>query len=571
MCKGELIVAHGSAITYRLAGPDEPPAATRPGRRRAVLVGIGILVGGTLATLALFRTSEPGKQNGAMVQHAQFAQLPPPRPAPPAAAPQREEAAPQQQVRTEAPPVDRDRLAALPVRPASRPQVAEVKQPAQPEKKPQETAEQAARRAEEELRARLERVPELDLDNSKEAKSATGARERIAKLAKTIQEKMKGKADGFVLDLIEKRADLAGLPFLKGKDCTLDKGQARTLAEMSQTIRACLDDAVPGRSSGARVIRPPSDPGMAWYARPDPDLFWSQFSSASRGRDPKAIPALQQLLAAEHHGMRLSLVAHLGKTRDKVASATLARAAVFDLNPQVRQSAVSALMDRPAEEHRGVLLDALRHPWGPAATHAGQALARLRDKGAVPELLRLLDEPEPTAPLLKKVGGKEVAMVRELVRINHLRNCLLCHAPSPGSRDILVQGPVPVPGQELPPVSSTVYYSARRGETLVRADVTYLRQDFSAQMLVPEHGNWPEMQRYDFVVRTRPLTKAELLAWAAREQRVGPEPLSEHRQAVLHALREITGLNAPPSAQAWLDALARQPEHAGFLWRNRTP
>ncbi len=44
----------------------------------------------------------------------------------------------------------------------------------------------------------------------------------------------------------------------------------------------------------------------------------------------------------------------------------------------------------------------------------------------MPALEKLLDEPAPDAPF--KQGGKWLK--RELVRVNHLRNCLLCHASS---------------------------------------------------------------------------------------------------------------------------------------------
>ena len=47
-----------------------------------------------------------------------------------------------------------------------------------------------------------------------------------------------------------------------------------------------------------------------------------------------------------------------------------------------------------------------------------------------------------------------------------------------------------------------------RGDA-VRADVTYLTQDFSVMQPVIDHGPWPDMQRFDFFARTRPLTEEE--------------------------------------------------------------
>src|SRR5262245_21820805 len=105
-----------------------------------------------------------------------------------------------------------------------------------------------------------------------------------------------------------------------------------------------------------------------------------------------------------------------------------------------------------------------------------------------------LKEPDPTAPV-KKGGG--VVAVRELVRINHLRNCSLCHAQAV---DVLprLRAPIPDPKQPLP----RVYYDAPRGPR-VYADIVLLRQDFSVMQEVANRGKWPKWQRFDYVVRER--------------------------------------------------------------------
>ncbi len=88
-------------------------------------------------------------------------------------------------------------------------------------------------------------------------------------------------------------------------------------------------------------------------------------------------------------------------------------------------------------------------------------------------------------------------MKRELVRFNHLRNCLLCHAPSHSQTD-LVRGLIPTPGVPIP----VEYYHRSHGD-FVRADVVYLKQDFSVMHHVEDAHPWPAMQRFDYVVRVR--------------------------------------------------------------------
>jgi hypothetical protein len=132
-----------------------------------------------------------------------------------------------------------------------------------------------------------------------------------------------------------------------------------------------------------------------------------------------------------------------------------------------------------------------------------------------------------------------------MVRVNHLRNCFLCHAPSLDTRDP-VQGSVPTPGQPLP-----AGYSAGRGKgPFVRADVTYLRQDFSVMQRVEKPDRWPAWQRFDFLVRTRALTPQEAAALDKGE----PAPhrmLYPQREAVLFALRELTGEDLGPGGADW--------------------
>src|SRR5262249_44339693 len=97
-------------------------------------------------------------------------------------------------------------------------------------------------------------------------------------------------------------------------------------------------------------------------------------------------------------------------------------------------------------------------------------------------------------------------------------------------------GELPAPDQAVP------LWSASHGNPLVpsvRADVTYLRQDFSLLQEVPEAAPWPARQRFDFLVRERVLTEEEGQAYQAAFG--GPEERSPYRQAARSALRELTG------------------------------
>src|SRR5207247_1005390 len=129
-------------------------------------------------------------------------------------------------------------------------------------------------------------------------------------------------------------------------------------------------------------------------------------------------------------------------------------------------------------------------------------------------LIRTLEEPDPAGPRTLRT---KYTVLEEVVRINHLNNCLLCHPPA-------VAGGEPVPGVD-PVVNMTVPATAQaanliarlqgiaagggghdyanratsttgltggRGRrprlvplqvpVVVRADITFVRQDFSVQL-----------------------------------------------------------------------------------------
>src|SRR5262249_18497916 len=157
-----------------------------------------------------------------------------------------------------------------------------------------------------------------------------------------------------------------------------------------------------------------------------------------------------------------------------------------------------------------ILLIGLRYPWPAVAKNAAEAIVQLRRADLASELATMLDQPDPRAPIVREVNGMKIHVVRELVRINHHRNCLLCHPPA-NTPDIMRQGKIDAANlftdksletltAEAPPngqPTSAAYYGPSFPDNLVRADITYLRQDFSMVQQVLDDKSTPFPQRFD--------------------------------------------------------------------------
>ncbi|MGH7224739.1 MAG: hypothetical protein ACRELF_16070, partial [Gemmataceae bacterium] len=185
------------------------------------------------------------------------------------------------------------------------------------------------------------------------------------------------------------------------------------------------------------------------------------------------------------------------------------------------------------------------------ARRAAEAITKLERNDLLPQLIVVLEQPDPRAPVTREVKGKRVPVVREMVRVNHHRSCLLCHAPGNTGKvsSDAVSAEVPVPGQPLNSPSGP--YNASRQEILVRVDVTYLRQDFSALQAVADANPWPEMQRFDFLVRTRALSDDEAATYRDKLRPREAGEFSPYQRAALAALRELTGRDTEPTPEAW--------------------
>jgi hypothetical protein len=374
-------------------------------------------------------------------------------------------------------------------------------------------------------------VDEVDLNPPPKLKSLLGSvkEPKGAKETKPAAEEPSKSIE----ELVAKRSDLAGLPLQLGKDCQKQEKAAKRMGALSQQYRRLSVKS--SRSSG---LSPSEDtPGDQTIV----DLLRSEACKYG-GAD---LAVLVQMFQANSRSCRLELVKLLAASKDKEATPLLAQRALYDLDEGVREAAIAALKSRPRDEYRRILFDGLRYPWSTVADRAADALVALKDRAVVPKLVALLDQPDPAAPFQNEKGQWIVA---EMVRVNHLRNCTLCHARST-SKDDPVRGVIPTPGKELP----VVYYDKAKGD-FVRADITYLRQDFSVFQAVEGAAPWPYFQRYDYLVRRRPATPGEVNERALAE---GPANYPQ-REAVLYALRELTGLDIGPSSAEWKQAILRE-------------
>src|SRR5262249_1450943 len=143
----------------------------------------------------------------------------------------------------------------------------------------------------------------------------------------------------------------------------------------------------------------------------------------------------------------------------------------------------------------------------------------------------------------------------------HLRNCLLCHPPSANAND-LVRGVVPTPGK---PMLTGCYGAATASGDFVRADITFLRQDFSVSLPVKDAAPWPDDQRFDFVTPVRPAKPEEMPEIAAKPSNYA------QREAVLYALRGLSGKDGGDSTDKWRELLSLATDKDANLDQTGTP
>jgi hypothetical protein len=395
------------------------------------------------------------------------------------------------------------------------------------------------------LPQKLADVPEVSFEGPHpKTLQADEAFEHIAHTVDKIHHVNAKKRDAFVEALLSKRADLSGMPMAMGDSCRLTPERGQQFLIELQNLRVAM--ANPHALSGTI----------------------SRNFRNGQSHPEARIASLMQVLGPESVQLRQEMIKVLAEIDQAGATRALASLAVFSLEDDVRRAAVEGLKNRPEKDYNDILLKGLNYPWPAVAARAGDAVAKLKRRDLVPQLVDMLEAPDPRAPQVKEIHGKKVPLVRELVKVNHLRNCLLCHAPADtkGSADNaqdlpvkvvfarkitgMLTAPVPLPNQQLPtPSPSGGYGQFSVPGTLVRIDVTYLRQDFSVKLPVADAKPWPDSQRFDFLVRTRQITEKEAKAY--RDLLRPTKGLSPYQQVALTTLRTLTGQDAEPTAAAW--------------------
>jgi hypothetical protein len=351
--------------------------------------------------------------------------------------------------------------------------------------------------------------------------------------------------DGFMIALVAHRSDLRGMPFLMGEECRTREEQSRLFSGISDRVNQLVSAVrAPGSTDVSHVLYDRTKQARDHFATANEDSF-----------QRAAVAAVMQILMPESERVRIGLAKYLARTPHIDASKALAKLAIFSPEDEVRSAAIEGLKLRREKDYTEILMQGFRYPLPAVSKRAADALVKLERKDLFANLIEVLAAPDPRLPVTEKRDGKELTFVRELVRVNHHRNCLLCHAP--GNTENLPDGiltvAVPLPTEPLPKPSQGGYQSTPppSPDIVVRLDMTYLRQDFSLMMPVSDAHPWPEMQRFDFLVRTRTLTAAEAQAYEPCCEDQEPGRLSPYHRSALYALRELTGRDTEPTPAAW--------------------
>ena len=384
--------------------------------------------------------------------------------------------------------------------------VAEV---ARPEPVRELVVKRMRERSREESLREFATVTALSLD-----RTATRAESGVMVAAALRDAAAPGTTSEPTLALLDRRDDLAGLPFLRGSACRKSSRAARSLAKGASDVKFLDHDRLGSTLSGPRE--------------------WMH---------PERVAPLMQVVMAQPERNRQTMARHLARVGGKQATEALAKIALFDTDPDVRREAILSLSKRRAEEYLEPLLRGFEYPWPAVAEHAAEALAALKRVESVPALVAMLDAPDARAPYAKGAGPDR--FVKEVVRVHHQFNCLVCHPPSFNETD---------PARALvPPLRSSSGMGSgydpkcspllAANQTFVRTDITYLKQDYSVRLMDTALGISGE-HRYDLLVRERLATSDDLVATLIRP--------NARREAAAFALRELTGQEPGAGGANWI-------------------
>ena len=283
-------------------------------------------------------------------------------------------------------------------KPSAADMVAAVAEVARPEQVRGPAVKRMRERSREESLGEFATVTALSLDRTT-ARAESG--EMVAAALRDAD--APGTTSEPTLALLDRRDDLAGLPFLRGSACRKSSRAARSLAKGAGDVKFLDHDRLGSTLSGPRE--------------------WMH---------PERVAPLMQVVMAQPERNRQTMARHLAGVGGKQATEALAKIALFDTDPDVRRVAILSLSKRRAEEYLEPLLRGFEYPWPAVAEHAAEALAALKRVESVPALVAMLDAPDARAPYAKGAGPER--FVKEVVRVHHEFNCLVCHPPSLESR-----------------------------------------------------------------------------------------------------------------------------------------
>ncbi|MFO0863986.1 MAG: hypothetical protein U0744_04925 [Gemmataceae bacterium] len=293
------------------------------------------------------------------------------------------------------------------------------------------------------------------------------------------------------------------------------------------------------------------------------------------------VAALMQILSPESEALRSGLIRHLKRLNHPDATLALAKLAIFSEEPSLRAEATSALKSKPGSHYDGAIRLGLRYPRPEIAVRTMELIAKRERMDWADALVKLLEEPDPRDPKLSDDGKSY--LVREVVKIRHLDNCLLCHPPARRGSEAMVTGQLSgilwqeflaAPRKQIPNAGGQFGFGGYNQGGIagfnrtgfqdgpsVRFDVTFLRQDFSLKLAVTAEeqgvskGAAIKLERFDFLVRTRKLTPAQARQYQKELARDSGEK-SPYRIVAHSALRQLTKQDAEPTAEAWRAVVA---------------
>lgn len=369
------------------------------------------------------------------------------------------------------------------------------------------------------------------------------------------------QTDGFLKELTAQRSELRGMPFRMGTDCRTGEEQAAMFRVAAEMVHEVLQSNKGGDTEQwAKTWSEALQVNNFLAVMPDSQLAQELKDARIKQLTPDVrnnlyraiIAALMQIMGPESAQNRAALARVLATMPHVDATKALAKLVLFSPEPEVRAAAIEGLKLRREKDYTEELLQGFQYPLPAVSRRAAEAFVQLDRQDMLARLVDVLEQPDPRAPTEQTRDGQSVPVVRELIRVNHHRNCLLCHAPgnSENVPESVLTVPVPLPNEPLPePATGYQHPPETTPDIFVRIDVTYLRQDFSQRMPVADAQPWPLMQRFDFFVRTRVLEEEEVRAYQEPTREAGW--VSPYHRAALYALRELTGRDTEPTPQAW--------------------